>query len=119
MDPARLILVFSFFILDVGVLVNGGEIGTLRLESDLSFSSGVLLVIGVDVDMNPSVVFRLEKLEDVNSFLGFVVVEELSSSGVLDKFEAVLSAFIQLFLMPCVTADSTYCRSSSVETMKP
>ena len=43
----------------------------------------------------------------------------VSLSGVLLRFEADFRALIQLFLMPWVTAERTYCLSSKVETMKP
>ena len=117
MGPARLDLDLSFFILEVGVLLSGGLRG--MLGSDLSFSSFDDLVIGVEVERKLSVVLRLENEAKSDSNVSFLACLGLSDSGVLDEFEADLRAFIQLFLIPCVTADNTYCLSSKVETIKP
>ena len=117
MELARLDLHFSFFILEVGVLVRGGLMG--MLGSDRSFSSFEDLVMGVDVNRKFSVVLRLENEVKSASKDSFLAGFGLSDSGALDEFDADLRALIQLFLMPCVTADNTYCLSSKVETIKP
>ena len=96
---------FSFFILEVGVLVRGGLRGTVG--SDRNFSSFDDLVMGVDVERKLSVVLRLENEGKSDSKESFRADFGLSDSGVLDEFDADLRAFIQLFLIPCVTADST------------
>ena len=77
------------------------------LGSDLSFSSLDDLLIGVDVERKLSVVLRLENEGKSDSKESFLADFGLSDSGVLDEFDADLRAFIQLFLIPCVTADST------------
>ena len=117
LEVARLDLHFSFFILEVGVLVRGGLMGILG--SDRNFSSLEDLVIGVDVDRKLSVVLRLENEVKSVSKDSFLAGFGLSDSGAFDELDADLRALIQLFLMPCVTADSTYCLSSKVETIKP
>ena len=126
----RFDLHFSFFILDVGVRVKGGDIGTLDVGSERTFSSfgdlstGLCSLEGLLVvreDWMLSVVFLLEILivSPPSNVSLRVSGFGLSLSGVLLKLEADFSASIQLFLMPWVTAERTYCLSSKVETMKP
>ena len=93
------------------------------VASDLGLSSDMLRVIepedeGGDVT-NVSVVFLLDSavVSPTVSYFSFLL--GLSGSGNIERLEAVLSALIQLFLIPWVTADSVYCLSSKVETMKP
>ena len=99
LDPTRLLLPRSFFILEVGVLVRGGDMGaTDGLESArVVVSSEHLDDTGVELVMKLSVVFRRENIGTSRSNFSFLGV---SDSGVLERLEADLRAVIQLFLIP-------------------
>ena len=91
--------------------------------SDLGLSSDMLRVIELDeegVDVTKvSVVFLLDRVTVSPTVSYFSFLLGFSGSGNTERLAAVLSALIQLFLIPWVTADSVYCLSSKVETMKP
>ena len=96
----------SFFTLEVGVRASGGDAGG---GSGLAVpSSSVVVARRQILDVSTaSIVSRRASFGT------------MSVSGASVKLAAVRRAKIQLFRMPCVTAERTYCRSSRVETMKP